>query len=616
MKIKYSPVVYVLVLYLLLSAYLIYSYTDFNQYLTGIELVDLTPVAYMMLIFSIALFVLAAFSIFRIPLFHYLFKMLHLWMVIGIGVIAGLYIKYGTLLWGAVSNNAQHDMANAFPGTDPGIFQPLIHFIQYALNQFRDKFVIIILIAAVIVAIVQVILYLPSSLRYVYHTHISPFKYIFKHIFVSVVVLAAMLVATNFYVKSDGGVNPQVESLLATKTQPVNDAENAFYPMMTVWMPDETNRTAAGKRWISEYGQMVADSGKSGKTMKLTENPFIRKYNSQTMNPLDREEINQIYIKRLRERNYTLGQDVLKYAERYRISLGVVQSLFAYKKYQNPVKYTGKSYTGYFNGYVESLLALHRLNLLVGLIENNEENKLLIKNTFPDYLFDLMAIKNATDPVNKMLFIDKISITMDFLNTLLHDPAYQNSTILKPIELLPVLDKEMLDYSNMARARLLFYKKQFDSYTIAAKSSAVTQNVLDYSFKYNKTLNCIYANLNKELNLDNKTPLAHLEAQKTGVTKPRLVNVAGDIICNVSTPEYESTYFTREVETNGRILMLKARAKALEKGISEFNMTAFLTNNSDKYYNPFTREALKWDSTSKQVYFEYNNGKNNVRVSL
>lgn len=616
MKIKYSPVVYVCVLYLLLSAYLIFSYMDFYQYLKGIAVIDLTPIAYVMLTFSIALMVLALFSIFRIPVFHYLFKMLHLWIVIVLGMLAGLQIKYGSMLWNSLSTNAEHTIAKAFPGADPKIFQPLVDLVQTSLRQFKDHLAYILLIIAIVVIVIQVILYLPSSLRYVYHTHISPFRYTLKHVFVSTIILAILLFSANFYMKLDSGVNPKLESLLALETKPVNDKANAFYPMLTIWMPDVADRTAAGKQWVMDYREMLAYFRKQNKPVKIAAYPKYRKIYFQGMSPADQAEINQIYIRRLREKNYKTGKDIQKYVERYRISLNVLHSLYAYKDYQNPLKYTGESYTDSFKNYEASLLVLHRLNLLVGLIENNEVDKSLIKNSFTDFIFDLVVIKNSTDPANKMLFTDKLSITLDFLNTLLQDPAYQNSIIYKPIGYLPILDKAALDYSKIARSRLVYFKSQFDGYTNSVKNSSIAENVFDYTFKYNRTLNCIYNNLNRELNLDNKMALAHLKAQQAQVLKPRLTNMIGDMICGVSTPEYESNYLIKEIEVNGKILMLKARAKALEQAVPAFNMNAFLTNNADKYYNPFTREALKWDGTNNQIYFEYNNGKKNVRVSL
>jgi hypothetical protein len=615
MKLKLNLLVSVLVLYLLLGGYLIYSYFDFRQYLADFELIDLTPLAQIMLAFSISLFALALFSIFRIPFFHYLFKMLNLWIVIITGAIVGLFFRYSSELWDTFSAGTQQSLATAFPVSNAAIFKPLMVFAQTTLNAFKEKYLYVLLGVVIAVSLVQLVLYLPSSLRYVYHTHISPFKYIIKHIFVSVVVLTAVLFAANLYVKLDSGINPQLESLLAAEPEPVNESENAFYPMLTIWAPNVDDRNAAGRQWVSEYQAMLAYFRKQNRPVKPAEYPHFRKINLPGINPDDQAAINQIYIKRLTGSGSKFESEIKKYAERYKKPLAVVRSMEKYKKYQNPIKNTDVSYTEYFEQHNVSLLSLHRLNLLVSLIEHNSENRALTRNIFADYFFNLLVIKNSSDPVTKMFYLEKQSIIVEFLYTVLLDPAYQNSDFYKLIEYIPILDEESLDFRKVARDKILFFKKQLDSrQAYAGKGSSAAKYILEYTFKYNKTLNCIYDSVNKELNLDNKDPVAHIKVQKVKIPKARIDNVLGDIICNVSIPEYYSEYYSKAIEVNGKILMIKALAESTEKGIRDINMHVFLNNSRDKYYNPFNAQALGWDRDARRIYFEYNNGIENIRV--
>ena len=287
-----------------------------------------------------------------------------------------------------------------------------------------------------------------------------------------------------------------------------------------------------------------------------------------------------------------------------------------YKTYRNPTEFTGIGYTEYFTGYDASLLSLHRLNLLVGLAQQDEAGKSLVKDLFADYFFNQLVIKNSSDPVDKMLHIEKQIITADFLNTLLQVPAYQNQDFYKLINYLPVMDEEALDFSKIARSKVLYFKKQFDNHVSSGESGVMPDYMLAYVFKYNKTLNCIYNNMDRELNLDARSPLMHVKAQQEANPKASLTNVIGDVICSVSIPGHVSDYFTRAVEANGSIMMLKARSASIEQGIPDINMNVFLNDNSEKYYNPFTKEALKWDRDMKRIYFEYNNGEENIRITL
>lgn len=615
-KIKFSPVVYVLGLYLLLGAYLNIVYIDFYQYLKGIELIDLTPIAYLLLAFAILLFVLAFFSIFRIPLFHYLFKMVHLWIVIVTGLLVYFYFKYEPALLAILDSGAEKNLAEAFPVSEGKILLPLTDLVQTALNGLRNNFIEILLVIAVVTGVIQVVLYMPSSLRYVYHTHINPFGYTFRHVFVSVIVLAALLFAVNFYMRLDSSMDPQLATLLTTESSEVSDSENAFYPMLTVWMPNVADRTSTGKQWVADYHAMSAWLKKQNRPVRLAEYPPYRNSRLLGMAPADQAGINQMYIQRLRELNFTADKELVKYAERYRAPLTVLRSLYKYKAYRNPTKYTGIGYTEYFTGYDASLLSLHRLNLLSRLAEQDAADKSLVQDVFADYFFNMMVIKESSDPVNRMLYVEKQVITAELLNTLLQVPGYQNQDFYKLINYLPIMDEKVIDFSGIARSKVLYFKKVFDSHAGHEKPGALPGYLHDYLFKYNKTLNCIYDYMSKELNLDAKSPLIHIRTQQEEIPKARLTNIIGDVVCSDSIPVHIRDYYTRAVEANGSILMLKARSTSIEKGIPDINMNVFLNDNSEKYYNPFTKEALKWDREKKRIYFEYNNGQENLRVQL
>ena len=617
MKIKFSPVVSVFVLYLILGSYLIFTYFNLSQSLALIEIIDLAPIAYAVLTLAAILLTLSLFSLFRIPFFHYLFKMVHLWMLILAGLLWWLYHEYGYLLSEMFSADTQQSIAHAFPVTEPGMFQPLLDLSQHSLTRFREKYVYLLLAVAIVLGVLQVVLYLPSSLRYVYHTHISPLGYTIKHILVSVLLLAPLLLLANFLLKLDAGINPNLAGFLAKVPAEMQVSENAFYPLLTVWLSELDDKSAAGQQWFKEHQQMVAYFTKNNKLVKSREYPQYRKLNLSGMDKSDQAGINQLFVQRLSTHTPEQEKAVLSYAQRYQMPLQAMQKLRAYKQYQNPIDYLEDSHTEYFKDYSGSFLALHRLSLLVSLIGHATGDQVLIKHIMSDYSFNHMIIRNSSDPEVKLLHIKKQTITAELIYSLLQDPGFQNDGMYKLVNSMPALAGEVIDHSNIARKKVKLIKTQIDQGNEqAATLRAAAAYIFDYTFKYHKTLNCIYNDAVRTYNLDGKDPLAHIRSQASTNPKPGMDNLIGNIICLASIPASDSRYYTNAVEASGKLIILKARSKMLEQGIRDININAFLTNNSTYFYNPFTGGALNWDRDARQIFFEYNDGQAMVRISL
>lgn len=616
MKVKFSPVLYIFVFYICLSAYLVYAYFSFQQYLSGIEVVNLAPVAYGLLIFSSIFLALSLFSILRIPLFHYLFKMFHLWIVVLSSLILFFYFKYGHMLSDMFTMDTQQSIANTFPGAQPEMFKPLINLIQTGFKYFKEHVVVYYFIITIVLVIIQIILYMPSSLRYVYYTHISPIKYTFKHILVSLLLLAPLLFGANYYFRLDSSLNPEIERLLTADQQNVKDTDNVFFPMLTIWMPDIPDRISYGKQWISEDRQMLAMFKNINKPVTPVEYPGYRKLLLGGMSKTDQAAINQLFVKRLQKNDIKLDESIYNYVKKYQTPLKLAQSFYGFQYYRNPVNYTDRSYTDFYSDYSESFLSLERLNLLASLIGHGADLRPTIKNISDDYFFNLRMIRSSSDPNVKLLYIEKQSVIVQFLYNLLQNPAFQNGAIYNYINNLPTLIKTVIDQKRIARKNILLLKNQLD---LAAQHLSANQSptakIIEYTYKYNKTLNCIYSHAERAYNLDNQEISDYIKRQKSVILKADLDNMIGNVICEAGIPHVKSDIYIKAVETNGRIMILKGRSKLYEDKINEVNIGSFLTNHSDKYYNPFTGEALKWDRDANQIYFKYNTGKENVKVS-
>lgn len=616
MKIKLSPVQFIFILYICLSSYLIFSYFGLQQFLSRIDVVNLIPIAYAVLIVGATLLTLSLFSLFRIPFFHYLFKMFHLWIVILFGFILWLYFQYGYMLSDLFNAETQQSIAKTFPVTKPDMFNPLINLIQVVLNHVKAHAINVYMPIAIALVVIQIILYMPSSLRYVYHTHISPIKYTLKHVFLSVLLLSPLLFAANYYVKLDDSLNPRLEALLSIKQVNIKDADNAFFPILALWTPGIADRVAYGKQWLAKDKKMLAYFHKFNKPVKPLEYPAYRELALGGMSKPDRAAINQLYVQRLLAKDPKTEEQLSNFAQKYQAPLQICQSLPQYQHYINPINYTSSSFTGFYNDFAESFLSLQRLDLAELLIQHGSDINDLVKSISGVYSFNLRMIRTSSDSNVKLLFIKNQIVVVQFLYNLLQSPEYQNETLYGFINNMPLLIKTVVGQKPIAQKNILLLKQQLDTAikSLAGKESPIKQ-ITDYTFKYNKTMNCIFDEATRKYNLDNLDVSAYIKRQKTVLPKAEIDNAIGNIICRASTPVVVSDPYIKAIETNGRIMMLKARSKLFEEKINEVNYDAYLTNHGDKYFNPFTERALKWDSSAKQIYFQYNNGKENVKVS-
>lgn len=616
MKFKFNPVQYIFIFYIAISSYLIFSYFSFQQYFKAVQVLNLSPIAYGLLIISSIVLALSLFSLFRIPIFHYLFKMVNLWIIILFGSILYLFFTYRHILTDVINPNAPHKIAEFFPGIQPDTFKPVIDTIQNGLNTLDNRVIMLLLIITVILAIIQIILYLPTSLRYVYFTHVSPFKYTLKHVLVSVLLFAILIFTGNYLFKMDTSLNLNLKNLLSQKQQSVPDSENLFYPMLTMWMPDIPNRIGYGKSWLSGFKNMLANNKNNNMPTNPATLPDYQKLVLGGMNKQDQAAINQLYIMRLVNDDNKVDKEITKYIEKYRAPLQTVHSIYNYKRYQNPITYTVLSYTNYYRNYYGSFLSLQRLNLLQDLINHSTDIELMVKNIRDNYYFNLKVIRHSNDPKVKLLHLEKQAIITQFLYNLLNKPKFQNKNIYHLIDHLPFLAKNGMSQALIAKKVLQLVNTelvQANKNLLRARSN--TANFIKYTYKYGKTLNCVFDRATDKYNLGNQNISAYINRPNTSSAKASLDNMIGNAICKTSIADTDDNIFIKSVEINGRIMILKSRKSILENNIKIFNVDSYLNNHSEKFHNPFSGMPLKWDRDTHQIYFEYNNGGEKVKVS-
>lgn len=616
MKIKLNPVQYIFIFYIGISAYFIFTYFGLQQHLADIGVVNFRPVAYGLLIISSSLLALSLFSLFRIPIFHYLFKMVNLWLVILCGSVLFLYFKYVHIFPGVINTETPQKIAEFFPGSNSEIFRPMVLLLQEGLSRLNNSVIIIFMIMTLLLTIIQLILYMPSSLRYVYYTHVSPVKYSLKHILVSLLLFVPLLFVSIFLFKLDSSLNPELENLLSQKRHTIKDTDNQFYPMLSLWIPNVTDRVAYGKNWLSGFRKIPAYYRNHQASINPAAYPGYQKLSLGGMPKTDQAEINQLYIQRLQNDNAKLDMQIKNYIRKYQAPLQVARSFYSSKHYLNPIKQTSLSYTSFYNDYSGSFLSLQRLNLLENLIGSSNDTKTMIKNIRANYYFNMNVIRHSSDPIVKLLFIKKQDVVIQFLYSLLNNPKYQNVSIYKFIDHIPELTKAVIALNLIAKNKLqLINNELVQANNKLSHSQSILADFSKYTYKYHKTLNCIFERATRKYNLDNSAISVHINRQTTPIQKAALDNVIGDAICKTSITDNKDDIFIRSVATNGRIMILKARSKILENKIDVFNIGAFLNNNSQIYHNPFTDRPLKWDRDMHQIYFEYNIGRKKVRVS-
>ncbi len=617
MNIKYSPLLYILVFYQLLCGYLFFAYTDFHQYLVGVETVDLAPLAYMVLGTSIMLFILAAFSLLRIPVFHYLFNMLHLWLLLLAGGVLYLYITYEIRIAVTFDSDIEKLLSEHRLAINATVFSPLVYLVDSVLALFRGMAGKILFAVVILGSVIQGMLYMPATLRYIYHTDFSSLRYAIKHIFFSLVLLAPLLLAANYYLQRDDNPEPEMAALLQAKPAPVADSENAFYPMLTLWSMGNGELSAAGRQWLAEFNQMIAWFEKHKQPVVLANYPRIDRLRLGGINVNDRAAINQLYIKRLYSDSTPSSRGISQYGKKYNSALKSLAAIHTFRKYANPLQYNGISYTRFYQDYRQSHLSLHRLYLLMILLAYEAKPDQLITEIGKDLQLNQLVIGQSNDPEVKALFIEKQSITVEFAHVLLKNDAYNNKSMHQMITRLPVPNFNAINMQHIAHTELDYIDRQLKTIRLLATGSQlINENVIDYVFKPNRTLNCIYTDLAKVLNLQGKSLQDYLASQGRVMRKASLINIVGDAICINYAQKHVGIDTARLIELKGKVIILRARSAARKSDIPDLNMTAFLNNNQLKYANPVTGEALKWDRETRRIYFEYTVDNQKTRVAL
>jgi len=617
MRIKYSLLIYILVFYLLLCGYLFFAYADFHQYLVSVQSVDLAPLAYLVLATSITLFILAAFSILRIPVFHYLFNMLHLWLLVLAGAILYLYITYEIHISVAFDSDIDKLLSKHRLNIDATVFSPLVYLVNSLLALFRGLEGKILFATVILGSMIQLMLYMPSSLRYIYHTDFSSLRYTIKHVFISLVLLAPLLFAANYYLQHDDNPEPEMEELLLAKPVPVADIENAFYPMLTVLSTADGEISSAGRKWVSEFNEMLTWLEKQKQPVVPDNYPHIDQLRLGGIDVNDRAAINQLYIKRLYSDSTPYNREISRYSKKYSSALNIAASLHAFRKYANPLKYNGISHTRFYQDYQQSHLSLHRLYLLTILLAYETNPDQLITEIGKDLQLNQLVIRQSNDPAVKSLFIEKQTITVEFVHVLLKKETFNRKSMHDMIARMPAPDFIAINMKNIAHKEIIYIDRQLKKiHSFSTDSQLVNEHVIDYVFKQNRTLNCIYADLAKVLNLRGKSLQEYLASQGMVVRKASLINIVGDAICISYTQNLVGIDTAKLIELKGRVIILKARNAARINGIPDLNMAAFLNNNQNKYSNPVTGEALKWDRDSGRIYFEFTVNNKKTRVAL
>jgi hypothetical protein len=617
MNIKYSPLLYILVFYLLLCGYLFLAYTDFHQYLASVDAVDLVPLAYIVLGTSITLFILAAFSLLRIPVFHYLFNMLHLWLLLLAGGLLYSYITYEIHIAVAFDSDIDTLLSEHRLAINAMVFSPLVYLVDSVLALFRGMAGKILFAVVILGVLIQLMLYMPVTLRYIYHTDFSSLRYAIKHVFVSLVLLAPLLFAANVYLQRDDNPASEMAALLQAKPAPVADSDNAFYPMLTLWSTGDGELSAAGRQWLAEFNQMMAWFEKHKQPVVPANYPGIDRLRLGGMIADDRAAINQLYIKRLYSDGTPSSRAISQYGKKYNSALNSLAAIHTFRKYANPLPYNGISHTHFYQDYQPSHLALHRLYLLMILLAYEAKPDQLVTEIGKDMQLNQLVIRQSNDPLVKSLFIEKQSITVELAHVLLKKDTFNSKSMHNLIAKLPVPDFDAINTRYIAHTELGYMDRQLKTIrSFAVRSELINENVIDYVFKPNRTLNCIYADLAKVLNLQGKSLQDYLASQGRVMRKASLINIVGDAICISYAQKHVGIDTEKLIELKGKLIILRARSAARKSGIPDLNMTAFLNNNQGKYANPVTGEALKWDRETRRIYFEFTVDNKKTRVAL
>jgi hypothetical protein len=411
----------------------------------------------------------------------------------------------------------------------------------------------------------------------------------------------------------DEPLNPEVESFVAVHSDPVPDAENAYYAMLGFSAPPGTDIHSRGIGIVARYkeafeketGLAEFDLKKhlGGRELAVT-GQIPEFYKDRTFSCLGYAKTSQKEVQQLLADNREL-------LDRY-------YSLYHYPHYHDTAPV---SQPGLFPLFAP-VRAANRLMLLSLAREANAGRIDAALNSLArDIDYWRLVLKESNELISKLVSIALVKSDYLFLSDLISHNKVGRGQQRAVERLLDGLTREELDMSGTMRREFRFtmhqirdIKRSFFRKKQDGKRKFDAEVFLLPFFKVNASINIIYPSRKKLVEAAKLTghQLAAEsreweETKKAKLGLSAIYNFVGAILHYPMGDRENITYLpylARVHDLDGLIRLVAIRSQAARQKIPLRTLDRFVQTIDARYSNPYTGTPMKWDGQKKSLYFE------------
>jgi hypothetical protein len=245
--------------------------------------------------------------------------------------------------------------------------------------------------------------------------------------------------------------------------------------------------------------------------------------------------------------------------------------------------------------YALPLLRYHKMLSSYTIFEYQKGNI----STAIDQLTESIAVgrnfsAQSNIPINKLttgqMLENSLSNCLDILLDLEKSPSQELITFIESIDLLSIQERSHrkgLYNESLSALNSIAYKGRGSKKVLRQPNAS--RNLLAETFSKNADLSEISA--------------VDFAASSARVVETNFSDILRSPRAALWTTYVYSNYMEMGHHINGKILLIKAKAEILAKNISKDQVSQFLENNKNIYYNIYTNEPLIWDNSTNELSF-------------
>ena len=415
-------------------------------------------------------------------------------------------------------------------------------------------------------------------------------------------ILLVVFVAINAF---DETLDPGAAAIINAQSK-IKPEENAYFFLVGLRAPADRAPGEFGLECITRL-VVASKSHKetmalfaSGKTGCTDEKPWLA---GQDISAISCERQKESCFSHYQKQNIAIKQ----VAESNKLLLQRYEQLLAMEQYD------GASYVRVLSIGLTSHYAISELFSAVTVIKLQEgDAQAFIQRTASAAKFHRMVLRGNGDLVSKLIALHNIQRAANLASAAVRENPML-AHIYQPVLLTisqPLTDAERsLESVMVAEFRQLASTLSLDKY--ADEASFFDKLLIQFSYKYNATLNRLYRDSLGWRDLSQLSAEQYLAAEKTALAKFEepwhdgymhiIYNPLGKTLLGISSPKY-ATFPRRTIDIDGRLRLVSLQIQIAAQKIPESEISPFLKNAAPQFRDPYTGQPMQWDKT-RGLYF-------------